>query len=258
MIQKIHQLLTSIPLTKGLQRKLVHGIKNQIGAPDAFFDLAKLIRTQQPAAVLDVGCHLGKTISRILEQNQVQIHGFEPTSSVFEKVSSSFDNNSLVAIHNVALSNATGTATFHNNNNEQTNSLLDNDVGNESLGDITKHVGVETINTIRLDEWVTEHLPVGNLIIKSDIQGAEGLMLEGGQQTFRNRVLGFYSEAQIAPMYEGQADFFKLQKMLTELGFFLHNIYPCYHDQHGRALQTDAFWINESVIQDGKSSGWNK
>ena len=178
------------------------------------------------------------------------IHGFEPTVAVFEKVSSTFEDNPLVSIHNFALSNATGTASFHCNNNEQTNSLLDNDVGNKSLGDVTKHMGVETINTIRLDDWVTEYLPTGNLVVKSDIQGAEGLMLEGGQQTFRDRVLGFYSEAQIAPMYEGQADFFELHKILTNLGFFLHNIYPCYHDKHGRALQTDAFWISEKVVQD--------
>ena len=250
MIQKIHQLLTSIPQTRKFQRKLVHGLKKQIGVPDAFLDLAKLIRQENPAAVLDVGCHLGKTISRILEENQVSIHGFEPTAAVFDKVSNLFAKNSLVSIHNFALSNETGTASFYNNNNEQTNSLLENDIGNQSLGDVAKHVGVETIRTIRLDDWAKEHLPEGNLIIKSDIQGAEGLMLEGGQETFSNRVIGFYSEAQIAPMYEGQADFFELHKILTGHGFFLHNIYPCYHDKHGRALQTDAFWINEKVVQD--------
>ena len=127
---------------------------------------------------------------------------------------------------------------------------MDNDVGIASLGDVAKHVGIETIETICLDDWAEQHQPEGNLIIKSDVQGAEGLLLEGGRRTFRDRVLGFYSEAQIAPMYAGQADFFELQKTLTDLGFFLHNIYPCYHDKHGRALQTDAFWINERVVKD--------
>ena len=127
---------------------------------------------------------------------------------------------------------------------------MDNDVGIASLGDVAKHVGIETIETICLDDWAEQHQPEGNLIIKSDVQGAEGLLLEGGRRMFRDRVLGFYSEAQIAPMYEGRADFFELQKTLTDLGFFLHNIYPCYHDKHGRALQTDAFWINERVVKD--------
>lgn len=222
-----------------------------MSCPDAYGDIATLIQRTSPNAVLDIGSHVGLTIERILEDCQVSIHGFEPTPTTFAKLSARFEGNSLVTVHNIALSDKTGKTTFHCNTNEQTNSLLDNDEGNlKELSNQTRHVCLETIDTIRLDEWMAKFLPSQKVIIKSDVQGAEGLMLAGGMDTFRNQVIAFYSEAQISPMYMGQLDFCSMHEMLVnEFGFVLHNIYPCFHDRSGRALQTDALWIKEEHLK---------
>ncbi len=250
MIQQLHKLLTSNSITRGMQRSVVRRIKRTLDVPDAFADLEKLVNRTSPDAILDIGSHIGGTIARMLEFASLPIHGFEPTSESYARLKKRFDSNELVTLHNLALSNESGQATIHCNANEQTNSLLDNDSGNTAaLSEQTKHLGQQTIDTMRLDEWSQKHAPNQNLIIKSDVQGAEGLLLAGGMETFRNQLIAFYSEAQIAAMYEGQADFCSLHKTLTEeLGFVLHNIYPCFHDEHGRALQTDALWIKQAYL----------
>jgi len=249
MIHKLHKLLTSNSLTRGLQRSAVRKIKQTLSVPDAYADIRVWVDRTKPEALLDIGSHVGGTIARMLEFTSLPIHGFEPTAESFAKLEKRFGDNQQVSLHNVALSNQTGTATFHCNANDQTNSLLDNASGNSTaLPEHTKHLGEQTIKTIRLDEWYEAHLAGKSLIIKSDVQGAEGLLLNGGSETFRKNVMAFYSEAQIASMYEGQMDFCELHQRLVELGFVLHNIYPCFHDKHGRALQTDALWIKESLL----------
>ena len=251
MIRNIHKALVGNPLTRKLQRGIVCSLKNSLGVPDPYADLARIVRQQKPDAILDIGSHVGKTISRLLETSSVPIHGFEPTQNTFQKLSRRFQSDPKVTLHKLALSNVNGEATFHCNANEQTNSLLDNGAGNnEALAHATQHLQQETVETMRLDDWAAAHLPSAKVVIKSDIQGAEGLLVDGGEKCLREQTIAFFSEAQIAPMYEGQADFCELHKILTDkLGFVLHNIYPCFHDQQGRALQTDALWINTQFME---------
>jgi len=252
-IGKIHALLTSLPATRKLQRAVVLRVKKEIGVPDAYADLSNLILRFSPAAYLDVGSHDGNTINRILEENDVKVYGFEPTSETCRRLRDRFKSDKRVSIQEIALSNQSGTTEFFCNANEQTNSLLDNDQGNqESFGDQVAHLNRQTVTIMRLDDWLSQNVPEGDIVIKSDIQGAEGLLIEGGRETLRNRVIGFYSECQIAPMYKHQADLFDLNRTLTkELGFVLANIYPCMLDARGIAIQTDALWINKRYLLDG-------
>jgi len=249
MLKKLHGLLVGNDFTRKYQHQLTRKIKDAVSSPDAYGDLSKLIRTHRPDAFLDIGCHLGKTIERILDDNSLPIHGFEPTQSTFTRVQGRFSSDSRVKIHNIALSDSTGTAKFFCNSNEQTNSLLDNDEGNQSAwGQQTSHVDSQEVQTMRLDEWYAQEKPGNRLIIKSDIQGAEGMLVRGGETSLRDHVIAIFSEAQIGNMYEGQTDFFGLHEMLSGLGFSLHNVYPCAHDSSGKAVQTDAMWINFDLI----------
>ncbi len=249
MIHQLHKLLTSNSITRAMQRSFVDRIKRTLSVPNAYADLEKLVNRTSPDALLDIGSHVGGTIARMLEFTSLPIHGFEPTSETFTKLQMRFGGHPQVSIHNIALSDKTGVATFHCNANDQTNSLLDNASGNSrAFHEHTKHLEEQTIQTLRLDEWAHANLPGKSIIIKSDVQGAEGLLLNGGEKTFRTQVHAFYSEAQIASMYEGQTDFCELHKRMVELGFALHNIYPCFHDKQGRALQTDALWIKETFL----------
>lgn len=124
-------------------------------------------------------------------------------------------------------------------------SLLSNDHGNqEAFRCSTRPVATYEVPTVTLDDWLAQNIPNGSLVIKSDIQGAEGLLLDGGRLAFRDRVIAFYSEAQIGAMYAGQTDLWTLHKRLTtEFGFRISQIYPCLCNDNGEAVQTDVLWI---------------
>lgn len=219
------------------------------------------MRSHSVDVFLDVGAHRGLTIDRVLEDNALRVHAFEPTPAACTALLDRFAQHPLVTIHNLALSDVDGEAEFFCNENAQTNSLLDNDIGNASiLAGYTRHVDRVSVRTLTLDRWAEEHLTHGETVfVKCDVQGAEGLVIRGGRNVFLNRVVGIYAEAQLAPMYADQTDFFELHRMLsTEFGFVLANIYPCYRDASGRALQTDVLWVHERFLQPLTSHGTNR
>ncbi|MEO1525426.1 MAG: FkbM family methyltransferase [Planctomycetota bacterium] len=253
MLQTLHKIVLSNSVTRRMQRRMIRAVKEKLGYSDPFFDLQQIIEATDPIAILDIGSHVGKTIARILEFNHTRpIHGFEPTSDSYQRLSARFAEHNLVSVHNLALSDQTGTATIHCNQNEQTNSLLGNDHGNRTvLAEATREVGSIEVHTETLDEWLAANVPNGKIVIKCDVQGADGLVLTGGKSAFSDRVVAFYSEAQIAPMYQGQQSFHELHhRLINDFDFSLANIYPCFRDQHGRALQTDALWIHNDHFGD--------
>jgi hypothetical protein len=96
-----------------------------------------------------------------------------------------------------------------------------------------------------MDHWVAAHLTANiPFVIKCDVQGAEGLVIAGGKESIKSQCLAFYTEAQLEPMYKGQASFPEIQSVLTkELGLALHEVYPCFKDAAGRALQFDVMYF---------------
>jgi len=250
--------LIRIPWWCRYQRRLSRHIKHAVGGADAYGDLFALAGKNHAAAILDIGSYTGDTIVRFLDELSIPIYGFEPTLESFLELERRLGKNPQVRLFNCALSNRDGVETLFCNENPQTNSLLDNDTGNTlSFPAFTRHVETMQVKVHTLDTWVSRHLPNGRLLVKADVQGGEGRLLDGGKSTFRDRVLAFYAEAQICPMYKGQTTFFELHARLTnEYGFCLHNVYPCLHDKYGRAVQIDALWVKEEVLlRQGGESG---
>lgn len=234
-------------------RRQSRRVKSTLGYPDAYGDLLAWMADTDPAAVLDIGAFEGDTVERIVDETSVPVHAFEPTPDSYRRLSERFASHPQVTVHPLALARVSGGALLYLNANRQTNSLLDNvdnlDTEHRSFARDLEHVGQVTVRTMALDDWVERFLPTGDLVVKADVQGAEADVIAGGQSVFRERVTAFYSEAQLVPMYAGQADFGAIHRTLTEeLGFVLMNLYPCLHDEWGRATQTDALWVRESRL----------
>ncbi len=250
MLKEMHKLLVGNSFSRKYQRRLTRWLKNSMGVPDAYGDLFNIIEKNKIEAVLDLGSFEGKTINRFLDEIDLDVYSFEPTPYMFEKLQKTFKNNRQVHLNNLALSDKTGKQNFYCNQNMQTNSLLENDTGNIDVfkEDTIRKEEIE-VDTISLDDWLKKYPMIVNIVVKCDIQGAEGMLLNGGRKSFSERVIAFYSEAMISPMYKNQIHFFDLHNRLTkEFGFLLHNIYPCAHDDNGRVLQTDALWIKPCAL----------
>jgi hypothetical protein len=218
------------------------------GHPDPYDDVAKISLLSQADLFIDIGCHHGHALLRFVEAGvKSPLVAFDPVAKNLDLASQRLAHVPNIKFECLALSDEDGSAKFFNNRNEQTSSLLENEAGNlASFGEDTAHIGVFEVPIKRLDSWF-ESQPSPRpkrIIIKCDTQGAEGKVIRGGRHVIRNHVYAFYAEVMLGNMYQGQADFASLRKLLEdECGLILHKVYPCLQDSAGKAVQMDALWI---------------
>ena len=218
------------------------------GHSDPYDDLATISRRIQSGLFIDIGCHHGDALLRFVEAGvNCPIVAFDPVAKNLEMASRRLAHVPNIKFERLALSDEDGSAKFFMNRNEQTSSLLENEAGNiTSFREDTAHIGVFEVSTRRLDAWYESQpspLP-SRIIIKCDTQGAEGKVIRGGLDLIRSHVYAFYAEVMLGDMYQGQADFTTIRKLLEEeCGLILHKVYPCLQDSSGKAVQMDALWI---------------
>ncbi len=153
-----------------------------------------------------------------------------------------------MSVHEIALADRAGVFPFFLNRFDETNSLLEN--AGSSQTELAEHVGQIHVRATTLDEWCVAEALTGDLVIKADMQGAEGRLVAGGYKAFADgRVAAFYSEVLFASMYEGQTNFCDLHEMLTGThGLVLWQIYELARDATGRAAWGDALWLRKDVL----------
>ncbi len=227
------------------------GLQQLCGYSDPFYDLADIANRSRAAIFLDIGCHHGDTLLRFIEAGvRCPIAAFDPSADNLNKAKALLQGHGGIVFHELAVSDADGMATFHLNKNEQTSSLLPNAAGNlASFPEDTMNLGACEVPTIRLDSWTPKHCREGQAIVKCDTQGAEGAVIRGGLRFLREQVAAFYGEVMLGQMYEGQSSFEEIRHLLeTECGLVLKNIYPCLHDNAGRAVQMDVLWVKPEYL----------
>jgi FkbM family methyltransferase len=142
-------------------------------------------------------------------------------------------------LHEIALSNETGTATFHPSGGnpggqwasygdwDQSGSLLPFDRHQENAPWMEQRAAYE-VQTVTLDEWAAANMQPREVVQFAwvDVQGAEGLVLQGGQETLK-RICYWFCECDPRPNYQGQANLDELVALLP--GFELVKEYPGYN-----------------------------
>lgn len=225
-----------------------------LGQPDPYADLARIAQTTRADLFLDIGCHHGETLLRFLEAGvSCPVVAFDPLDQNLKVAQKKLRHFSNVRFERLAISDQDGTARFFVNRNEQTSSLFENDQGNlESFQKDTEHLGTVSVPVCRLDTWYAQQpsFRPRSILVKCDTQGAEAKVIRGGIHLFQNHVHAVYAEVMLGEMYQGQSDFPALRRLLEkDCGMILHNIYPCLHDDQGRAVQMDALWIRPETAR---------
>lgn len=252
MLKHLYDKALEFAPTRLFVRSLRLKALNSMGQRDAFADLTSVSQGAKSDLFLDIGCHTGETIQRFRESGvQCEVIGFDPFASNLRAAKTLLDGDKRTRFVEAALSDRDGRDTFFVNRNEQTSSLLDNDIGNEaSVAVGSEHVEKLQVSTVTLDKWFLSHgQPDARVLIKCDVQGAEGRVIRGGMQVFKTNVIAFFGEIMLAPMYKNQSSMEELRHLLEdECGLVLFNLYPCFRDESGRAIQTDGLWVRPDCL----------
>jgi FkbM family methyltransferase len=105
-----------------------------------------------------------------------------------------------------------------------------------------KVVRVVTVPAISLDELFEQEQIAEVDLMKVDIQGAERMLIEGGQQALK-RIRLIYIEVLFETECPTAALFGELHQLLTAAGFKLRLLHRLRQDEHGFLQQGDALYV---------------
>lgn len=127
---------------------------------------------------IDVGCHRGEVLDQMISASPDGYHlGFEPIPDLFHALKKRYEHNSMVDIHDIALSDEEGTFCFNYVvSNPSYSGLRKRDYDRQGEEDTQIEV-----RTARLDDILPEDHRVD--FIKIDVEGAEYLVLKGAKGT---------------------------------------------------------------------------
>ncbi len=170
--------------------------------------------------VLYIGANQGQDLPLLLLAYPVAtVHCFEPQAECqpsLRAVASAHPGR--VQIHCTALSDSEGTAVLRRPaRHDQASSLFE---PNEQMAERFPHVTDwhdEEVPTTTLDAWVGANPLTDDVLVKMDVQGAEGLVVDGGPATFAQARL-VICELAVVPTYADAPDMRVMFDRLLDLG----------------------------------------
>jgi FkbM family methyltransferase len=178
--------------------------------------------------IFDIGAHHGQSIKYLEEIfKSPVIYSFEPDPDSFKILSKNSSKNNKIFNH--AFSNITGESYFFQNNISHTNGLYEVNIdSHDSIRaqetNITKEVNSRiNINTYTLDRFFEDYNINSVDLMKVDTQGAEELVLEGGQASL-HKINVLILEVSFYDYYVHKASFTDVEKYLLPAGFELFSI----------------------------------
>jgi FkbM family methyltransferase len=238
------QMFPPIRLSRRLFRSV--GVDVEPFGPRSIpWQLRRLFRTRAIGTILDVGANRGQfgLSMRDLGFGGV-IHSFEPVPEVFQALQKTATRDRNWHPHPLAIGAVRERATFNVGRFDQTSSLkrvaAEQAVTHKVL-EVAREIEVE-VDT--LDHFLrTERLPLNDILLKIDVQGAELDVLEGARESFPG-MRAIYCETSFEKTYIGEADFVTLIERLQAHGFRLNGVAPVYfHPERMSIMQVDALLV---------------
>lgn len=210
---------------------------------DSFFILKKLTNKTNPV-IFDIGACDGSSVQEFKKIfPDAVIYSFEPYPESYNGLAKLAEKYPDVYVYNLALSNTNGTMNFFVNKSKATNSLL-KPLLTHSF--IDEYISIEEnirVTTKKIDTFL-ENYKINEIdILKIDVQGGELLVLEGAQETLRNKkVKLIYSEIWLIEGYKGQPLYHDIAAYLATFGYLPFGIYNMHYRKDGHFLWGDAIF----------------
>jgi FkbM family methyltransferase len=194
----------------------------------------------RPRTVIDVGANVGQfTVAAANIFDDVEIHAFEPIASCIDKLRANTMRYGNVKIHTVALGASCQKASFHINAYTLASSILKTSRKHRLEFPNVANSKTIMVEMATLDRFFSKRDLLAPVLLKLDVQGAEKLVVEGGEETLK-RVDYVVSEASFTPMYEGEPGFLELIEVLKRFNFnFKRPVAFLTSPNSGEILQAD-------------------
>lgn len=198
----------------------IRDVGRGVGGVELLHDSAVLLGNGRAAVLFDVGANVGQTTRAMLDAfRSPRIRAFEPSPLTCQTLRQAVGGRPGVIVEAIALGDVDGTLPFHVTQGHSVNdSLL---TPTSRAGGTIIDVPVETIDT-----YCDRHHIESINLLKIDAQGYDLLVLKGARRMLNARRVMLYScEANIEPMYEGQATLRDLLTFADEVGYKLVGFY---------------------------------
>lgn len=210
----------------------------------------RLLADLAPTVVIDVGANEGEYGAELRARGyRGRIVSFEPRAEAFARLRTRSQGDPHWEVHSCGLAAQEGQSVIHVSGNRASSSLLPMaDLHTQALpgSDCERE---ETIELRTLDGMLPELRlqPQDRVLLKIDVQGYEGAVLDGGAQTVA-RADGMYLELSLQPLYEGAPLIEDLIARLRQAGFAPAALAPTFSsDSTCHLLQVDGFFVRTTT-----------
>lgn len=198
--------------------------------------------------VLDIGANVGHFGHELRSLGyRGRIVSFEPLKSAYAQLKTAAQGDELWTTHNVAIGGEDGWSEINVAANLQSSSLLAMLPRHLDSAPQSSYLGVEKIQIRRLDSVLPEVMKPGEVLyVKSDTQGYESEVVNGGEEALR-RAVGVQMELSLVPLYSGETLLADMILELDKRGLQLMSIEPAFADPvTGQLLQVDGIFFRVS------------
>jgi FkbM family methyltransferase len=197
----------------------------------------------QIKTVLDIGANTGQFAQDICTIfPDAMIYSFEPLPDCYEELVRLFADKSQFKAFNVALGNETGMIKMNRNEFSLSSSLLPLAELHKQNFPFAQKELVQEVKIARLDDFADMLNLREPILIKLDVQGFEGSVIDGGIGVIKQATI-ILIELSIEELYQGQLLFDDIYQKLKALGFqYRGNYAQAYSPLDGRILYVDGIF----------------
>jgi FkbM family methyltransferase len=200
----------------------------------------------EPSVILDVGANVGRTVRRFRKEfPRAAIHAFEPHPELAGRLRALAATMDGVSVHECAVGDRVGRASFHLNRFDANHSLLPQgpEAARWARIDHVREVDVETTTVDAFRDRAG--LPAIGLV-KIDADGGDLMVLEGARRSLAERRIGaVLVELLYVPIFDGQPHAHDIERFLLEAGYWLFDHYQPRYDASGRIRASNGLFFPE-------------
>ncbi|MBT9132721.1 MAG: 2-O-methyltransferase NoeI [candidate division WS2 bacterium] len=201
--------------------------------------------------IFDVGANIGNvTLAAARSFPNAHIYAFEPVSTTYKRLCENVgDYKDRITPYNFGFFNVSKRLDIHITSFHGANSILDQSQDYKiNAHSHIKEIATENIEVCTMDSFVSNKNIDKIDIIKIDVEGVEKEVIEGGSETFKNKVDYVFVELSFLRRNRESGYWVEICRSLYELGFMLINVYDvAKYIENGReyVAQMDAFFAKE-------------